>query len=164
MFDIIGEYFGEIVIGATFLGVTWLFKGILKESLIEFAKLAWDKDKIKDTAINSVLSIEANKWHGHEVEGTPPTVKATKPFVDAEASEAMDSQLLIKYNDVSNKYNEILELVSASHHTIGQLMVEIVDFKAEVNEFIKDSSFRTRRLENFNLTPSQVKEYKEDTV
>lgn len=154
---------------------------MLQESLIEFAKLVWDKDKMKDQAVNQVLSLEANKHHGKEAD--PSTIprsdtdflkyigdKIEKVIEDKlgldiemtpviEDQKAMEQELTKKYSDVSNKYNEILELVTASHQSIAQLMTEFNVFQSYMKEHVEwgETTEAEIREELQSLT-SQVKD------
>lgn len=148
---------------------------MLQEALIEFAKLSFDKDKIKDTAVNSALSIEANKHHGREVDPTTlpgpdkpkfPSTDIIRGFGDVveniidkklgldleltpviEEQKALESLLTSKYEEILIKYNETLSLLQDNAKGVGNLMSEFSQFKSDVVQNFDSFSLRLDTIE-----------------
>lgn len=115
------------------------------EKISTTGKLIVDELRTESTADKSLaykIMAEIREW-------TRDMMGIEAPDVPVPQAEG---ELTRKYSDVSNKYNEILELVTASHQSISQLMVEMVDLKSDVN-------YRFKRLEHYNLNNDQIMQY-----
>ena len=76
-----------------------------------------------------------------------------------EDRKALQSLLTTKYEEVLNKYNEILELLQSNAQGTTQMMAELNEFRSHMQQFMSDIVFRTKRLEEYNLTTNQIDDF-----
>lgn len=101
-------------------GVAYLLGKSNSKTISQLVEFVRDRDDREEARMfRAIDQLNKPRYFGTEVKSDDPLPSA-----------AAELELGRKYSDVSNKYNEILELVTASHQGIGQLMAEFSEFKS----------------------------------